>query len=186
VKAYVLTDGEFDTGRFRQLDSLVGRVLEAQGFSVARRRLEPGELNFCKGCFGCWVKTPGECVIKDSMGEINRDSMQSDVVAYLVPVVFGQYSANMKNALDRWIPNILPFFAIRANGDTIHPARYETNPQMVMIGYGDGLTDEDARLFRDITTKHRDNGAVLIYDGDDEKLERELKAVRLERSGEFI
>lgn len=186
MKAYVLSDGEFDTEQFRQLRALVKGVLEARGFEIAEKRLEPGELSFCKGCFGCWVKTPGECVIRDSMADINRISMQSDVVLYLAPVVFGQFSANIKSALDRWIPNILPFFTVRANGDTIHPARYETNPRMVMIGYGDALTAEDAALFLDITAKHRDNGAALIYDGDDAKLERALSDISLVRTGDRV
>jgi multimeric flavodoxin WrbA len=182
MKAYILSDGEFETEELLKLDALVKRFLSEKGFAITEKRLAKEELDYCRGCFGCWIKTPGECVMKDSMTEINRGTMASDVAIYLVPVVFGQYSANMKNALDRWIPNLLPFFNVRKNGDTIHPKRYEENPQFVMIGYGDGLTQEDRELFQNITTKHRDNGEVLIYDGDDAKMERDLAGVRLQRT----
>ena len=185
MKAYILSDSEFDTERFKKLDALVKRCLLKKGFEITEKRLASGELDYCMGCFGCWVKTPGECVIRDSMADINRTAMANDVVIYLVPVVFGQYSANMKNALDRWIPNILPFFITKPNGDTMHPARYAKNPQYVMIGYGDDLAEEDVRLFQDITLKHRDNGTVLIYE-DDGEMEQALLTADLQRKGERL
>jgi multimeric flavodoxin WrbA len=45
----------------------------------------------------------GECIMKDGIVEINRACMTSDVVVYLCPIVFGQFSANIKFALDRWL-----------------------------------------------------------------------------------
>ena len=165
MKAYLLSDGEFDTAAFRRLDALVKDCLTRRGYEIAEKRLEMEELGYCRGCFGCWVKKPGECVIKDGMAEINRRTIASDAVIYLAPVVFGQYSANMKNAVDRWIPNILPFFKVRRDGSTAHPARYRENPRYVMIGYGDGLMPEDRALFQNITKKHRENGTVLFFEG---------------------
>ena len=92
----------------------------------------------------------------------------------------------MKNAIDRWIPNILPFFITKKNGATSHPQRYETNPRLVMIGYGDGLTAEDKRLFLDITDNHRENGEVLFYEGDCAEVCAALSAVSLERTEEVL
>ena len=183
MKAFILSDGEFATGQYHRLSTAVKRSLADKGFEIAEKQLEPEELKYCVGCFGCWVKTPGRCVLRDAMDDINRTAMNSDVVVYLAPLVFGQFSANMKSALDRWIPNILPFFIVRADGSTMHPARYAKNPRIVMIAYGDGLTAEDTDLFRDITTKHRQNGVVLAYDGDDEALSRALTAVDLQKAG---
>ncbi len=186
MKAYILSDGEYETQTLHRLYALVKRVLEQKGFSVTEKQLQKNELAFCKGCFGCWIKTPGECVIKDAMAGINRETMASDVVIYLIPIVFGQFSANIKSALDRWIPNVLPFFIQTKTGATMHPARYERNPQYVMLGYGDALTAEDKRLFSDITTKHRENGTVLIYEGDDAATGRALEALTLQRMGDVL
>ncbi len=186
MNAYILSDGEYATPQLERLSALVKRVLEPRGFTVTEKQLLPMELDYCRGCFGCWIQTPGECVIKDSMADINRGMMQSDVAIYLVPVVFGQYSANMKNALDRWIPNILPFFKVRKNGDTIHPARYERNPQFIMIGYGEGLTADDKDLFAKITIAHRENGIVVFYEGDDAATEKVLHGLHLTKAGAEI
>lgn len=186
MKAFLLSDGEFDTKQFQSLHALVERVLADKGFSLTEKRLRPRELKCCMGCFGCWVKTPGECVIKDAMADINRETVQSDVVIYLVPVVFGQYSANMKNAIDRWIPNILPFFRTKPNGDTTHPARYASNPQYVMIGYADDLTEADKQLFWDITNGHRENGEVLFYEDDDDAMAAALAAIDMQKTGDRL
>jgi hypothetical protein len=135
------------------------------------------------GCFGCWVKTPGECVIKDDIGSINRAVMNSDVVVYLCPIVFGQYSANIKNAIDRWLPNMLPFFVTRPDGSTMHPRRYDTYPAQIMIGYGEGLTKQDAELFTDIIKKHRSNVEAFVYNENDEDLLTCLSSSGLKRVG---
>lgn len=186
MKAFILSDGEYATEQLEHLTVLVRRVFKQSGFSVTEKQLSPMELDYCKGCFGCWIHTPGECVIRDSMADINRAAMQSDAAVYLVPVVFGQYSANMKNAVDRWIPNILPFFKLRHNGETIHPARYDSNPQFIMLGYGEELAAEDKTLFEHITTNHRGNGTVLFYEGDDAATEQTLRGLTFTKAGAEI
>jgi multimeric flavodoxin WrbA len=181
MKALILSDADYRTDTFLELRRIVGSRLEERGFDIAERRIEKGELAHCMGCFGCWVKKPGECVISDAMTEINRAFMESDAVIYLCPVVFGQASANMKDAIDRWLPNMLPFFITRRDGSTMHPPRYESYPAVVMIGYGD-MTAEDARLFRDIAA-HRSNMTALAYAGGEEELAGQLEALKLARVG---
>lgn len=180
--AYVVSDAEFQTERFRSLEGALLEFLSEKGCSVERRSIERGELKSCAGCFGCWVKTPGECIVRDAIAEINRRSMQSDVTIYLCPIVFGQFSANMKNVIDRWLPNMLPFFLTRPDGSTMHPPRYDSYPAQVMIGYGDDLQAEDEALFCDITKKHR-NGIEAMVWHNAEELGRTLGAMRFERIG---
>jgi hypothetical protein len=98
-------------------------------------------------------------------------------------VVFGQFSANIKNAVDRWLPNMLPFFVTRADGSTMHPPRYPDYPKQVIIGYGDSVSGEDARLFTDITKKHRSNLDVLIWRDNDSELAEALGKIEFKRMG---
>ena len=121
--------------------------------------------------------------MKDMMAQINREYVNSDVVIYLNPVIFGQFSANIKNAVDRWLPNILPFFETRPDGSTMHPSRYDTSPRLIMIGYGDKLSAEDRQLFADITKKHRSNVEVLIYQDSDQEIIDALSKIELGRVG---
>lgn len=141
-----ISDNEYKTELFEQIHERTWELLKGKGFEIAEISIKRGDLAYCIGCFGCWVKSPGECVIKDLMEEINYNYMNADVVVYLSPIVFGQFSANIKNALDRWLPNNLPFFKIRKDGSTTHPARYKSYPRQIILGYADNLTKEKKTL----------------------------------------
>ena len=183
MNAYLLLDDEFQTQQAKHLAELVSSMLGKRGYTVSQKAIHRDELQFCRGCFDCWTKTPGECAMKDGIAEINRACMTSDVIVYLCPIVFGQFSANMKSAIDRWLPNMLPFFEMRKDGSTMHPPRYESYPKQIMIGYTENLSEDDAQLFVDITEKHRSNVTMLIDRGNDAELEDVLRTISLERVG---
>lgn len=84
----------------------------------------------CLGCFGCWIKTPGQCVIDDAERDIAKKLAYADLKVYLTPIVFGGYSYELKKSLDRQICNILPFFAKEKNGEIHHPSRYEKDAKI--------------------------------------------------------
>jgi len=183
MKAFIVTDREYHTPAFLEARETLRECLVGRGFELEEADIGAGDLAHCMGCFGCWIKKPGECVIGDKMAELNRKAMNSDAVFYLCPVIFGQFSANIKDAIDRWLPNMLPFFEKRPDGSTMHPPRYDSYPKQVMVGYGDGLTAEDAGLFTDITKKHRTDVEVLVLGRPGANLAAALAGMRLERVG---
>ena len=179
MKAYILSDKDYQTDAYTRLLAQTKEALA--GFEIEEKQLGRGDIHYCVGCFGCWIKKPGECIIKDDIADINRAMMNSDVVIYLVPVIFGQFSANIKYAIDRWLPNMLPFFETRKDGSTMHPRRYASYPRQIMIGYGDHLSSDDAQLFIDITKKHRSSVDVWIDDGSDSQIKKALESTQLKR-----
>lgn len=183
MKATIISDKDYQTETFHKLNTLIGTFLHDRGLETELISIGRNDLASCKGCFGCWVKKPGECVMNDMMAQINQKFVNSDVVVYLNPVIFGQFSANIKNAVDRWLPNILPFFETRPDGSTMHPSRYDAFPRVIMIGYGDELSAEDRQLFTDITKKHRSNVEVLIYQDRDQDIIDALSKIKLGRVG---
>lgn len=54
----------------------------------------------CMGCFGCWNKTPGTCVMKDDSAKIAKAVVNSDLLIFLTPITFGGYSSELKK---HWI-----------------------------------------------------------------------------------
>lgn len=186
MKAVLISDKEYPTKTYQDLKNLIDMFLEKKEFETEMMEVGAENLTFCMGCFGCWIKTPGECVINDMMAQINRSVMNSDVVIYLSPIIFGQFSANIKNTMDRSIPNALPFFETRPDGSTMHPPRYDTYPRRIIIGYGDMVSDEDKQLFMDVTKKHRKNIEVLIYQETAENLIEALNKMELGRVGGIL
>ena len=108
MRAYMVSDGEFLTARQSELNQIISRFLSEHGFAVSQKVIARDELAFCRGCFDCWTKAPGECAIHDSIADINRACMTSDVVVYLCPVVFGQFSAASSPQPGRWPAISLP------------------------------------------------------------------------------
>jgi len=92
--------------------------------NIAEERIEP-----CLGCFCCWEKTPGKCVIADDMETLLRKFREAQLVIWSFPLyVFGAPS-KMKAFMDRLLPLNLPFINETADGKPVHPARYDLEAQ---------------------------------------------------------
>ena len=50
----------------------------------------------CVGCFGCWTKTPGRCVIRDDAARVYPLIARSEQVLYVSRVKYGSYAPVMK------------------------------------------------------------------------------------------
>ena len=53
------------------------------------------KISHCVGCFGCWVKTPGKCVIRDDATKIYPLIAKSEEVVYVSRVKYGSYDTPM-------------------------------------------------------------------------------------------
>lgn len=92
--------------------------------------------NHCIGCFGCWIKTPSACVIKDSYKELGALFCQAEEIVFISKCFYGGFSPFVKNVLDRCIGCLLPFFSIR-NGEMHHTPRTSNQPKIIAHFYGD-------------------------------------------------
>lgn len=77
----------------------------------------------CTGCFGCWVRTPGVCVMHDSLGDLGVLLARTDELTVVSRMTFGWLSPLAKRALDRSIGYLHPSFRI-ADGEMHHRLRY--------------------------------------------------------------
>lgn len=114
--------------------AVVTALMKAKGWETKAFALAAVDIHPCRGCFSCWVKTPGLCVFKDDGQEpILRAWAEADLVALLTPIAFGGYAPELKKTLDRIIPVLLPFF-IKIRGETHHPQRYPRQRRLLAIG----------------------------------------------------
>jgi multimeric flavodoxin WrbA len=137
----------------------------------------------CTGCFGCWVKTPGQCVItNDSANSIASKQVNADALIFLSEVTFGGFSNDVKAFLDRSIQNILPLFEIY-KGEMHHPKRYDHFPIWIAIGYGD-VSDSEKQIFhsladRNALNKRPERYLSLVVQGCSELIDKapEIKQI---------
>ena len=113
---------------------------------IERGEKEPSP---CIGCFGCWTKTPGHCVIRDGWGDLPPLLGHSSEYILLSRVIYGGFSPFVKTVLDRNIGYLLPYFSVR-NKEMHHTSRYPDHIRLTVVGYGADLTREEQETFRGV------------------------------------
>lgn len=103
----------------------------------------------CIGCFGCWIKTPGTCVIRDKYGDMGELLSKCNEVTLISKCVYGSFSPFIKNVLDRSISYVHPYFKIK-NGEMHHRRRYKNNVNLNVIFYGDSITEKEENTAKGI------------------------------------
>lgn len=146
MKAVILDGSRDGDEGLAQVGGALAAELEKLGWGVQSFRLREMEIHHCVGCFGCWVKTPGECVVRDAGQEIAREAIGGQLLVYLTPVTFGGYSSQLKKAVDRMICLISPFFSL-VDGEIHHQKRYERYPALVGLGLVDDGDEEGGQIF---------------------------------------
>ena len=135
----------------------------------------------CTGCFGCWTKTPGKCVIRDDAVKIYPLIAASDVLLYVSRVKYGGYDTVMKTMLERAIP-IQKAFIHLLNGETHHVQRSVAFKRASIIAYGN-ISNEEKELFKKLVARNVYNmnfkSYKVIFTGE-EMLEETVKNEVLE------
>ena len=106
---------------------------------------EENEPNKCIGCFGCWVKTPGQCTIKDNYSNMSSLIASCDELILISECKYGSYSPFIKNILDRSIGYIHPYFTVR-NNEMHHKSRYKKQITIRTYFYGENITEEELEI----------------------------------------
>ena len=103
---------------------------------------DDGTIHHCIGCFGCWIKTPAACVIRDKYGDMGEYLSKCQEVILISKCCYGGFSPFVKNVLDRSISYIHPYFVIR-NGEMHHRRRYKNHMDMRVWFYGENITEKE-------------------------------------------
>jgi len=125
-------------------------LLESSKHTVAILQLREMDIRYCIGCWRCWVKTPGECIVKDGSRDVCREVINSDFVLFASPVIMGFTSALLKKAREKLIPLLLPYFGLVQN-EVHHLTRYDKYPLVGLLVEKEKDTDEeDLKIISDI------------------------------------
>jgi len=187
LKTLILCDRGSTDFEGTDLQALVESAAREVGAEVTTIVLNGDKITPCRGCFMCWVKTPGLCIMNgDGVNDIAKLEINSDTIIMLTKITYGGYSFDCKSLLDRSIPNISPFFRI-IEGEMHHKARYSKFPTMIAIGYG-AVAPNEAQTFIQVTRRNalnlgaKQNHALTIQDADE--VFEAVQAVKVLLAGE--
>ena len=132
--------------RSEQDNSLVDRIQKLYNEPLVVIRYN--DIKPCIGCWNCWLKTPGLCVMKDTMSEHYTDYVNSDTVIMLMDTAQGFIDYRAKAFIDRLIPLYHPHIIV-VEGECHHAARYDSYPDMVFYYDNKDLTKAEDQLVED-------------------------------------
>src|SRR5512138_2508901 len=124
--------------------------LETKAHVVTQLDLRTLPLRYCVGCWGCWVKTPGECVSRDASFEMDRAVINADFVLWAAPLKMGFPATLLKMAADKHLPLIHPYIVVD-HGEAHHLKRYARYPRLGLLVEREADTDaRDLQIITDI------------------------------------
>jgi multimeric flavodoxin WrbA len=74
------------------------------GAEIETVYLNEKKIYHCTGCFGCWTKTPGKCVLEDDMAGLLEKVKEADVRVFATPLYYCTVTGMMKDFMDRMLP----------------------------------------------------------------------------------
>ena len=117
---------------------------EYEGWTVIA---DNGKIAPCCGCFGCWNRDPGRCVIKDVYENMGYLIHHAEEVTVISRYTYGGFSGFVKNVFDRSLGYVLPHFEI-VGGESHHRKRYDEDRAFTFIFYGHHLSEEEKQSAR--------------------------------------
>ncbi|MCT8139940.1 hypothetical protein H1D32_20905 [Anaerobacillus sp. CMMVII] len=134
--------------REKQEDDIYDAIQNLYNEPLNIVKLEDQTITPCTGCWTCWLRTPGKCVMKDQMTEFYPNYVNSNTVILLMDTAQGFINHQAKAFLDRTIPHYHPYIEL-IDGECHHVARYDSYPDMVFFYDTKGLTNQEEQIIED-------------------------------------
>ena len=100
----------------------------------------------CRGCFGCWQRRDGHCVIDDDQNAILDRYRAADLVIWSFPLYCYAMPSHLKAVLDRTIPLVKMDMRQEADGTVRHEALADFSKLHTLVICGCGFPDWDGNF----------------------------------------
>lgn len=117
---------------YKLTNAFIEGIKEATDVEYEEIQVNTLNIKPCLGCFSCWNKTPGQCVIKDEMTAILEKMLWADTVIWSFPLYYFNVPSKLKNLIDRQLPLALPFMVKDAESGS-HPTRYDMSGKRYVV-----------------------------------------------------
>jgi len=138
MRVSIIHDTNTKTAMAGTLRKKIISTIKYMNHDVIESGVEISGLPPCTGCFRCATGHPGKCMYDRQYGELIANVDGTDLVIYLSPVIFGTFTAAMKNVFDR------VGMTARNTGVFLQ----------VVIGFAEDASNEEISTFTDIIVKH--------------------------------
>ena len=140
------------SGRTQHFTNLFVQGARAAGAEVCDVDLMERKIAPCRGCYHCWVVTPGQCVLHDDMQELLRAFISADVVVCSTPLYYYSASSRMQMFLERTLPLTAAGLDETVGGLSRNRTRYPENWQgkkLIFLAVGALREEENFRPFEE-------------------------------------
>ena len=100
----------------------------------------------CRGCFGCWERMDGHCVIEDDQNAILDMYRDADIIIWSFPLYCYGMPSHLKALLDRTIPLVKMKMVQEENGTVRHVALADFSKIHTLVICGCGFPDWDGNF----------------------------------------
>lgn len=100
----------------------------------------------CRGCFGCWRRGDGHCVIEDDQNAILDLYRAADVIIWSFPLYCYAMPSHLKALLDRTIPLVKMRMVQAADGTVRHEALADFSKIHTLVICGCGFPNWDGNF----------------------------------------
>ena len=109
---------------------------EVNVIRVIDRKIAP-----CRGCFGCWKRQDGHCVIRDDQNGILDLYRAADVIVWSFPLYCYGMPSHLKAVLDRTIPLVKMDMVQNRDGSVRHESLVDFSKKRTLVICGCGFPD---------------------------------------------
>ncbi len=114
---------------------------EVHVVNVIEKKIAP-----CRGCFGCWQRGDGHCVIPDDQNGILDLYRAADVIIWSFPLYCYAMPSHLKAVLDRTIPLVRMNMVQEQDGAVRHEALADFSRIHKLVICGCGFPDWDGNF----------------------------------------
>ena len=131
---------------FRMADAFLKGLNRSQENEVHIVNVIEKNIAPCRGCFGCWQKQDGHCVIQDDQNGILDLYRTSDLIIWSFPLYCYGMPSHLKAFLDRTIPLVKMDMRQEEDGTVRHEALADFSRIHTVVLCGCGFPDWDGNF----------------------------------------
>lgn len=114
---------------------------EVHVINVIEKQIAP-----CRGCFGCWQRGDGHCVIQDDQNSILDLYRSADLIIWSFPLYCYAMPSHLKAVLDRTIPLVKMNMVQEEDGTVRHEALVDYSRIHTLVICGCGFPNWDGNF----------------------------------------